>query len=283
MKRYLLAAASVAAFAASPAAARDHSAYFGIEAGPMWARDSHVHSPLIELFTEVDGVDAMTVDHKMGVDGDLIAGYDFGIVRAEVEGAYKWAKHDEYSVEGLGSADADGHSRAYSLMGNLLIDLGDNEKVNFYGGGGVGIAFLRQRFSFDDDSSDFKIKDSGLAWQGILGVRAPVFRHFDIGLKYRYFRGPKIKDHFDIGASAPNIVDVTSRFSSHSLLASLIYNFADVEAPPPPPLPPPPPPPPPPAPPTQTCPDGSVILASDACPVPPPPPPPPPPAPERGL
>jgi hypothetical protein len=32
--------------------------------------------------------------------------------------------------------------------------------------------------------------------------------------------------------------------------------------------------PPPPPPPTQTCPDGSVILASDACPAPPPPPPP---------
>ena len=43
---------------------------------------------------------------------------------------------------------------------------------------------------------------------------------------------------------------------------------------------PPPPPPPPPA--TQTCSDGSVVLANEACPVPPPPPPPPPPAPERG-
>jgi hypothetical protein len=43
---------------------------------------------------------------------------------------------------------------------------------------------------------------------------------------------------------------------------------------------PPPPPPPPPPPATQTCADGSVILATDACP--PPPPPPPPPAPERG-
>ena len=45
---------------------------------------------------------------------------------------------------------------------------------------------------------------------------------------------------------------------------------------------PPPPPPPPPPPATQTCPDGSVILATEACPAPPPPPPPPPPAPERG-
>ena len=52
-----------------------------------------------------------------------------------------------------------------------------------------------------------------------------------------------------------------------------------------PPLPPAPPlpPPPPPAPPaTQTCPDGSVILAAEACAAPPPPPPPPPPPVERG-
>ena len=46
----------------------------------------------------------------------------------------------------------------------------------------------------------------------------------------------------------------------------------------PPPVAAPPPPPPPPA--TQTCYDGSVILATDICPSPPPPPPPPPPAPE---
>jgi len=39
---------------------------------------------------------------------------------------------------------------------------------------------------------------------------------------------------------------------------------------------------PPPAPATQTCPDGSVIMATDICPAPPPPPPPPAPAPERG-
>ena len=63
--------------------------------------------------------------------------------------------------------------------------------------------------------------------------------------------------------------------------ATLRYKWTPRVAPPPP-----PPPPrrrrrrPPPA--TQTCPDGSVILATDTCPAPPPPPPPPPPAPERG-
>ncbi|MBA3576377.1 MAG: autotransporter domain-containing protein [Sphingomonas sp.] len=58
------------------------------------------------------------------------------------------------------------------------------------------------------------------------------------------------------------------------------YRFGGSAAPPPPPMvlaPPPPP-----APATQTCPDGSVILATDICAAPPLPPPPPAPAPERG-
>ena len=59
-----------------------------------------------------------------------------------------------------------------------------------------------------------------------------------------------------------------------------IGGAAIVAAPPPPPVVAPPPPPAPPA--TQTCPDGSVILATDSCPLPPPPPPPPAPEPERG-
>ena len=65
-------------------------------------------------------------------------------------------------------------------------------------------------------------------------------------------------------------------------LAGFTYKFGAERAAPPPPPPALPPPPPPPAPATQTCPDGSVVLATDACPMPPPPPPPPPPAPERG-
>jgi TonB-dependent receptor len=64
--------------------------------------------------------------------------------------------------------------------------------------------------------------------------------------------------------------------------AGVRVSFGGDAAPPPPPPPPVAPPPPPPPPATQTCADGSVILATDACPAPPPPPPPPAPAPERG-
>lgn len=70
--------------------------------------------------------------------------------------------------------------------------------------------------------------------------------------------------------------------SSNGFSAGLSYSFGAATLPPPPPPPPAPPPPPePPA--TQTCADGSVILATDMCPAPPPPPPEPPAAiPERG-
>jgi opacity protein-like surface antigen len=266
MMKYLLAGAALAAIAATPAAARDNSAYFGIEFGAMHANDSHVEQDFGQ------GTDFFNVDHNWGVDGDLIAGYDFGLFRAELEGAYKWATHDEYD-DGDSSVNADGHSRAYSLMANAMVDFGRNEGLNFYAGGGAGIAWVHQRFSIVGDSDDFSIRDSKFAWQLIAGVRAPVFTHFDVGLKYRYFNTGSLRDDLE---GEGRIDDVRSKFRSHSLLASLIYNFAPAAAPPPP-----PPPPPPPA--TQTCPDGSVILATDACPMPPPPPPPPPPAPERGL
>jgi hypothetical protein len=64
------------------------------------------------------------------------------------------------------------------------------------------------------------------------------------------------------------------------LRAGFRFGGGIVEAAPPPP--PPPAPPPPEAPATQTCADGSVILATDTCSLPPPPPPPPAPEPERG-
>ena len=62
-------------------------------------------------------------EHKMGFDGDIIAGYDFGQIRAEAELGYKTAEIDEV-VEDFGdgevSVDADGDLSVWSVMGNLL-------------------------------------------------------------------------------------------------------------------------------------------------------------------
>ena len=278
MRHYLLAAAAAAAIS-SPALARDGSPYIGVEAGLAMSDEEFFD---VE-FDDDEFHSGLNVDYKIGFDVDLIGGYDFGMFRAEAELAYKRLGIEDVTASGpllgaIGNVDNDdfddlGHASVLSIMGNALLDFGGDEGVGAYVGGGIGHA----RVKMLGDS------DNGLAWQAIAGVRVPVSAQLDLGLKYRYFRSGKLNfsEDFTDGVGAPFTVAADGRLKTHSLLFSLIYNFA---APPPPPPPPveaaPPPPPPPPA--TQTCPDGSVILATDACPLPPAPPPPPPPEPERG-
>ena len=271
MTRYLLAATALAtglAAIATPAAARDRSAYFGLEVGALFVKDSDVDLDDDDIFDE-----DFSIEHKMGVDGDMIAGYDFGMVRAEAELGYKRSEHDEYD-DGTGTLDGDGRSSVYSLMLNAMADLGPDEGFQFYGGAGIGFAQVIHVLEEEDVAGALKLKDRGFAWQLIAGVRTPISQYFDVGLKYRYFDAGNVSDR-DEG------IELDSEFKSHSLLVSLIHNF-NAPLPPPPPVVVAAPPPPPPPPATQTCPDGSVVLATDVCPMPPPPPPPPPPEPERG-
>ncbi len=130
-------------------------------------------------------------------------------------------------------------------------------------------SFVDEEDAFIDDS------DSAFAWQLMAGARLPLSDAVDIGVKYKYFN----LDNLSIRNIDENRID--TGLSSHSVLASLVFNFGgrqetveEVVAQP---APPPPPPPPPPA--TMTCPDGTVVGMSDACPAPPPPPMP---EPERG-
>ena len=113
MKRYLLVGAALAVIA-SPAAARDRSFYFGIEAGPMFPKDSTIDIDVSGTTREL-----VRIDHNMGVDGDLIFGYDFGMFRAEFEGSHKWAKHNQYTLVQGNTVDGDGHTSGFTTMGGV--------------------------------------------------------------------------------------------------------------------------------------------------------------------
>src|SRR5215210_5817526 len=96
MRKYLLAAASALAFA-SPAAALDNAWYVGVEGGAMVVEDT-----ALDYETATASIDeGIIVDHKMGIDLDLIGGYDFGSIRAEAELGYKRAAVDEAFVTGV--------------------------------------------------------------------------------------------------------------------------------------------------------------------------------------
>lgn len=276
MRKLWTIAALATTVTSSPSLARDQSGYVGVEGGAM-----RVQSLDVGFSSEaIDIDDAFNIDLDTGFDADLIAGYDFGPIRVEGEIGYKRASIDELAVSSriapiASAVDGDGRASVLSGMVNLLLDLGADEGWAGYLGGGAGLA--RTKLSADVSGTGvlggtgFDGSDRHLAWQAIAGFRVPVTEHIDLGAKYRYFR-----TKFAFQSSSE---DLDGRFASHSVLASLIYNFSAPEPPPPsapPPVAPPPPPP------TQTCPDGSVVLASDTCPTPPLPPAPPPPEPERG-
>ena len=302
MRRYLLAAVAAAALAA-PAGARDNSGYVGLEGGVLFPQKQDIDGTIDFTAPPTGTSDFATsnvgrVKFKTGYDVDLIGGYDFGMFRLEGELGYKRAKNKSVRLSdtfvtafnaGAGTTltsddfDLGGHTSVLSGMVNGLVDFGGNGGVGAYAGGGLGYARVKE----------FGESDSGLAWQLLAGVYAPVSDNIDVGLKYRYFRSSNLNMNDTVafaagagpcgpvGAASPcsggtATFGLSDHFASHSLLASLVYNFAAAEAAPPPPPPPAPSPPPPAAPATQTCPDGSVILATSTCPASPPPPPPPP-------
>ena len=275
MRSYLLAAAAAVAIA-TPALARDGSPYVGIEGGAMIVEDFDLDVNSTRSGTSTRFNNGQSIDFGYGLDVDAIAGYDFGFFRLEGELGYKRLNVDSVTLDpGFASNigvvnnnfDISDNSSVISLMGNALLDFEGDDGWAGYVGGGVG----RARVKLAGD------RDSAFAWQLIAGVRRAVSANIDVGLKYRYFRVTELDFEDDFGTARFNS---SGKLTTHSLLASLIFNFAP---PPPPPIivEPAPPPPPPPA--TQTCYDGSVILATDICPQPPVEAPPPPPAiPERG-
>ncbi|WP_156422297.1 outer membrane protein, partial [Sphingopyxis sp. HIX] len=235
--RKLAAAVALASTAlATPALARDDSWYVGVGGGVMIVEDMDLD---IATFNN-----AATLDHKTGYDFEGVVGYDFGGFRAEVEVGYREAdiKAGRVNTPGIpGSANGTGNlitgnfpmngdSNALSFMVNGMLDFGDDDGLQGFVGGGVGVARVDVApvlaGPWLDDS------DTGFAWQAIAGVRAPLTRNWDVGLKYRFFNASNL-DLVDQRGR-----DVSTRFRSHSILGTLTYNFGGAE-----PVPPPPPPP----------------------------------------
>ncbi len=215
---------------ASPALARDNSWYIGGEFGPMLVENT-------ELTTVDEDDDGMvTLEFNEGFDGGGYVGYDFGAFRLEAEVSYREADHREAAIGTpvLAEFPADGSTSSLAFMLNGLFDFGPDDGLQVYAGGGIGIA----RTSIDgeifiprvtnpviDDSS------SGLAWQLLAGVQAPLTDTIDVGLRYRLFTAEDV----DIVDAAGTAWD--GKFRSHSLMGTLAFNFGAPVPPPPPPPP----------------------------------------------
>lgn len=268
MRRLALTAAMLAATASTPAFAQDVGPYIGLDAGVLFPNHQTYSIPGINGV----GPNEYEVVYKPGFDGDINLGYDFGMFRLEGEVAYKRAKvHSEKTARVNGDlfpADAiAGHDSVWSAMVNGLVDFELSPRWTGFAGGGVGAAWKKYSYhDYNANTGSLEDSKSAFAWQLLAGVNYAVSPSVDVGLKYRYFDAGR----FNYPAASSEFgVPASSRFRSHSALASVTFKFGrEVEVAPPPPPPPP----------------------VEAAPLPPPPPPapvesappPPPPPGERG-
>ena len=260
MRKLAIVLALASTALATPALARDNSWYVGVEGGPMIVED--IKFDIRSATGTTSGRRAGSVDHDYGWDVDGVIGYDFGGFRVETEAGYRQATVDGYrsslgtpvftsagglTTTGAGNFNgAGGKTSALSFMLNGLLDFGDDDGIQGFVGGGVGVARVKARYGLNTFGNFVNDSDTVFAYQGLAGVRAPITDRIDATLKYRFFTAPNVK-----------LIDVSNRglegrFRSHSLMGGFTYNFftpapevapAPVipDAAPPPPPPPPPP------------------------------------------
>ena len=194
MRKLAITMALASTALATPAVARDHSWYAGIEGGAMLVENQDVRARFIDSTQTTQTVDqALRLRYKTGFDVDVIAGYDFGMIRLEGELGYKRASTSDISVDSLrfiklplatASLDTSGRVSAISGMINGLVDFGNDDGWSGYAGPGVGYADVKTRVNLDYTAvvpanaatvnafdTAFSQSNGSLAWQVVAGFR----------------------------------------------------------------------------------------------------------------
>jgi opacity protein-like surface antigen len=208
---------------ATPANARNGAWYIGGDVGAVIADDTEL---------DIGNVDnAVRLDHDLGYDAALVGGYDFGGFRLEAEAAYKNVSLGSFEttirLPGEGPAfpasrdSAEGSTRAASFMIDAMIDIGDDDGLSAFVGGGLGAAWVKYRnlAVFPTSAAFLDASDVRFAWQLLAGARLPVSGNIDLTARYRFFNGGGNR------LVAFNGNETDARFRSHSLLAGIAFNF----------------------------------------------------------
>jgi OmpA-OmpF porin, OOP family len=229
MRKLTIVVALIATLVAMPAQARDDAVYVELEhaiAGTM--KVNHLN---IDVGTTPDAAQAF---HNRGWDVGGIVGYDFG--RFRLEGEVSWRKAKVYALSSVVRIPSNtalsptsptgtfatefSEMSAGSLMLNGLVDIGNDNSIQVYAGGGVGFAAVKGQYSINRLGPGW-ISDTNtaFAWQGLVGVRYPVGNRVDLGLKYRFFNASDV-DWVDTGGRA-----IQTDLRTQSLMFTVGYNF----------------------------------------------------------
>lgn len=237
MRKHLLLAVAAAAIT-TPALAQLPSPYVGVEGGILFPKSTDLDNLEVDFddprLPDGKREDVLSLDYRNGYDVNVIAGFDLGMFRLEGELGYKRAdlKDESIWIETViihghgGPTDkmildetelkVDGRATVLSAMVNGLVDW-QVGGARIYGGGGLG----RARVNLLGDA------ESAWAYQLIGGFAVPLGSNLEAGFKYRFFRTARLQ-LIESGefSNARVLFKNNTHAGSHSLLASLIFNFS---------------------------------------------------------
>lgn len=137
--------------------------------------------------------------------------------------------------EGTGTGVVDSNTSTFAILANLWYDIDIGNKVRPYIGGGIGWARAHRdgavALTVDSNvggeggtfttSRSFDQDHNGFAWQLGAGFNYEVAPGVDVGLGYRYFKGPKLSG-FSIGGESGGELGIpTEDNENHAVQANV--------------------------------------------------------------
>lgn len=154
-----------------------------------------------------------------GLNGALAVGVKFGMLRAEVEGVYRYSPNDKF-VDAGGAEGADGSLSTAHVFLNGYLEFDLLGVVTPYAGLGVGYGTVSLNLKELDGTLVVDDNDTIYSYQLIAGAAVNVTENFSLTAEYRYF--DTITDAELTLAGVPDFVE-NSDIRSHEIRFGIRY------------------------------------------------------------
>ncbi|NKB48922.1 MAG: outer membrane beta-barrel protein [Alphaproteobacteria bacterium] len=227
LRAALSVAALTVAFGSTSAVAQESSStrffqglYLSGAVGAHQTADADVSGGSINVESETD----------TGFAGLVGLGLQLGATnwRTELEGGFR-----ESSIENISGASATGDVDVLSFMGNVFYDIELTNSLDFYLGGGLGLADVDVSNAASFGGATIDENDMGWAWQLGAGAALALNDRLKLTLDYRFLN---IED-LDFPTS-PSLGELDMESRDHAIFVGLRFNLTDPAGPMIPPAPP---------------------------------------------
>jgi OOP family OmpA-OmpF porin len=190
---------------------------------PAWADGFYVSGSgggtiLAKAENKASGFFILDSEYDNGWNAGGALGYDFGMIRTELETAYRENNVDKLTTLGI-RTPTKGNVSAWSYLFNVFYDFENSESFTPYVGFGLGaakVSFNNVRTAVATFADD---EDTVFAYKIALGAAFEVNKVIDLTFDYTFF-----------GTANPDFTDATgldfdSEYKSHSFNGGFRFNF----------------------------------------------------------